>query len=162
MSDPVGEHSSVGSLFGAIGDWVTRYRQAIGLKRELANCGAEEVAAMARDIGLSAQELEFIASKGPNAAAELPKLLRALGVDPQKLPLDRRATLRDLQRICITCRHKAQCRHELATGTAAEHYRDFARTPCRLMSCSVQHSPIQAAPISLASATRDRRYDRDH
>ena len=72
MSDRFGEHSSVGTLLGAIGDWVTRYRQAIGLKRELANCGAEEVAAMARDIGLSAQELEFIASKGPNAAAELP------------------------------------------------------------------------------------------
>ena len=80
---------------------------------------------MARDIGLSAQELEFIASKGPNAAAELPKLLRALGVDPQKLPLDRRTTVRDLQRICITCGHKAQCRHELAAGTAAKHYRDF-------------------------------------
>ena len=64
MSDPSGEHSTVGSLFGAIADWVTRYRQAIGLKRELANCGAEEVAAMARDIGLSAQELEFITAKG--------------------------------------------------------------------------------------------------
>ena len=125
MSDPSSEHSSIGSLFDAIADWVTRYRQAIGVRRDLANCGAEEVAAIARDIGLSAQELEFIASKGPNAAAELPKLLRALGVDPQKLPSDRRTTMRDLQRICITCGHKAQCRHELAAGTAAEHYRDF-------------------------------------
>ena len=70
------------------------------------------MAAIARDIGLSAQELEFIASKGPNAAAELPKLLRALGVDPQKLPSDRRTTKRDLQRICITCGHKARCRHD--------------------------------------------------
>jgi hypothetical protein len=76
------------------------------------------VAAIARDIGVSTQELEFITSKGPNAAAELPKLLRALGVDPQKLPSDRRTTIRDLQRLCITCGHKAQCRHELASGTA--------------------------------------------
>jgi hypothetical protein len=30
-----------------------------------------------------------------------------------------------LQRICITCGHKAQCSHELAAGTAAKHYRDF-------------------------------------
>ena len=125
MSEPSSKHSSVGSLFGAIADWVTRYRQAIGLRRELANCGAEEVAAMARDIGLSAQELEFIASKGPNAAAELPKLLRALGVDPKQLPSNGRTTMRDLQRLCITCGHKAQCRHELAVGTAAEHYRDY-------------------------------------
>jgi hypothetical protein len=54
-----------------------------------------------------------------------PSFCRALGVDPQKLPSDRRTTMRDLQRICITCGHKAQCRHELAAGTAAKHYRDL-------------------------------------
>jgi hypothetical protein len=90
-----------------------------------ANCGAEEVAAIAGDIGLSTQELEFIASKGPHAADELPKLLRALGVDPQKLASRRGTTLRDLQRICITCGHKAQCQHELTAGTAAAHYHDY-------------------------------------
>jgi hypothetical protein len=125
MSTPVNEHSPVESIFGAIANWVTKYRQAAGLRRELAKCGPEEVAAIARDIGLSTDELELIASKGPNAADELPKLLRALGVDPQKLLSDRNRTLRDLQRICITCGHKAQCKHELAAGTAANHYRDY-------------------------------------
>jgi Family of unknown function (DUF6455) len=125
MSDPIDEHSPIESIFGAIANWVTRYRQAAGLKRELAKCGPEEVAAMARDVGLSTQELEFIASKGSNAADELPKLLRALGVDPQKVISDRNTTLRDLQRICITCGHKGQCKHELAAGTAAKHYRDY-------------------------------------
>ena len=125
MSNPVDEHSPIESIFGAIANWVTRYRQAVGLRRELAKCGPEEVAAIARDIGLSTQELEFIASKGPNAADELPKLLRALGVDPQKIRSDRNRTLRDLQRICIACGHKAQCKHELAAGTAAKHYHDY-------------------------------------
>jgi hypothetical protein len=125
MSSSVDERSPIESLFGAIANWVTRYRQAAGLRRELAKCGPEEVAAIARDIGLSTQELELIASKGSNAADELPKLLRALGVDPKKLPSDRNRTLRDLQRICITCGSKAQCRHELAAGTAATHYRDY-------------------------------------
>jgi len=125
MSNPVDEHSPIEAISGAIANWVTRYRQAVGLRRELAKCGAEEVAAIARDIGLSTEELEFIASKGPNAADELPKLLRTLGVDPQKLLSDRDSTLRDLQRICITCGHKAQCKHELAGGTAAKHYHDY-------------------------------------
>jgi transcriptional regulator with XRE-family HTH domain len=125
MSNPVGEHSPIESVFAAIANWVERYRQAIGLRRELANCGAEEVAAIARDIGLSTQELEFIASKGPHAADELPKLLRALGVDPQKLASRRGTTLRDLQRICIACGHKAQCQHELTAGTAVAHYHDY-------------------------------------
>ena len=125
MSAPPDEHGPIESIFGAIANWVTRYRQAAGLRRELAKCGPEEVAAIARDIGLSTQELELIASKGPNAADELPKLLRALGVDPKKLLSDRNRTLRDLQRICITCGSKAQCRYELAAGTAATHYHDY-------------------------------------
>ena len=112
MSNSVDEHSPVDSFFSAIANWVTKYRRAAGLRRELAKCGPEEVAAIARDIGLSTQELELIAGKGPNAADELPKLLRAL-------------TLRDLQRICITCGSKAQCRHELAAATAATHYHDY-------------------------------------
>jgi hypothetical protein len=125
MSESSGKHRSMGSPFDAIADWVTRYRQAVGVRRELTNYGSEEVAAIARDIGLSAQELEFIASKGPHAAAELPKLLRALGVDPQELPTNHRTAMRDLQRLCITCGLKAQCRHELAAGTAAKHYRNY-------------------------------------
>jgi transcriptional regulator with XRE-family HTH domain len=125
MSNPAADHRVVESVFAAIANWVKRYREAIGLRHELANCGAEEVAAMARDIGLTPQELEFFASKGQHAADELPKLLRALGVDPQKLASDRRTPLRDLQRICITCGHKRQCQHELAAGTAASRYHDY-------------------------------------
>ena len=125
MSNRVDEHSPIESIFSAIADWVTRYRQAIGLRRELAKCAPEEVAAIARDIGLSTGELESIARKGPNAADELPKLLRALGVDPQKIKADRIGALRDLQRICTSCGHKAQCRHELAAGTAANHYHSY-------------------------------------
>ncbi len=125
MSNPAREHRAAEPIFHAIADWVKRYRQAIGLRRELADCGPEEVAAIARDIGVSPQELEYFASKGPHAADELPKLLRALGVDPQKLTAGGRTTLRELQRICITCAHKNRCQHELAAGTAASHYHEY-------------------------------------
>jgi uncharacterized protein YjiS (DUF1127 family) len=113
------------SVLDAIASWVRNYRQAMGLRSELANCTAEEVALLARDIGLSAEELMSAAAKGPHAADELPKLLRALGVDPRKLASDDASTLRDLQRICIHCGHKGECRHDLAAGTAARSYRDY-------------------------------------
>ena len=58
MNNPVNGHSPIESIFGAIANWVTKYRQAAGLRRELAKCGPEEVAAIARDIGLSTDELE--------------------------------------------------------------------------------------------------------
>jgi transcriptional regulator with XRE-family HTH domain len=113
------------SVLDAIAGWVRNYRQAVGLRSELANCTAEEVAQLARDVGLSAEELMSIATKGRHAADELPKLLRALGVDPQKLASDDPSTMRDLQRICIHCGHKGECRHDLAAGTAAGSYRDY-------------------------------------
>jgi hypothetical protein len=125
MSNHTQEHRTVAPILDAIANWVKKYRQAVGLPGELANCGAEEVALIARDIGVSPEELRFAASKGPHAADELPKLLRALGVDPQKLASDDPAIMRSLERICISCGHKNQCQHDLAAGTAASHYRDY-------------------------------------
>jgi hypothetical protein len=125
MSNHTHEHRTAAPIFDAIANWVKKYRQAVGLRGELANCKADEVALIARDIGVSPEELVFIANKGRNAADELPKLLRALGVDPQKLASNEPATIRSLQRICISCGHKNQCQHDLAAGTAASHYRDY-------------------------------------
>ena len=64
------EHRSV---LDAIADWVKRYREAIGLRNEMANCTPEQVAVIARDMGLSPEELLSITAKGPHAADELPK-----------------------------------------------------------------------------------------
>jgi len=116
------EHRSV---LDAIADWVKRYREAIGLRNEMANCTAEQVAVIARDMGLSSGELLSITAKGPHAADELPRLLRALGVDPQKLGSKDPGTMRDLQRICITCGHKGRCQHDLARGTVASQYHNY-------------------------------------
>jgi len=122
MSNYTYEHRTVKPILDAIANWVKKYRHAIGMEGDLAHCGAEEVALVARDIGISPGELIFIANKGPHAADELPKLLSALGVDPQKLDP---AIKRSLQRICISCGHKDQCQHNLAAGTAASNYHDY-------------------------------------
>jgi len=125
MSNYTYEHRTVKPILDAIANWVKKYRHAVGLRGEFAHCGAEEVAQIARDIGVSPDELIFVANKGPHAADELPKLLRALGVDPKKLASDDPAVMRSLQRICISCGHKDQCQHDLAAGTAASNYRDY-------------------------------------
>jgi hypothetical protein len=122
MSNYTYEHRTVKPILDAIANWVKKYRDAIGMEGDLARCGAEEVALVARDIGVSPGELIFIANKGPHAADELPKLLSALGVDPQKLDP---AIKRSLQRICISCGHKEQCQHDLSAGTAASNYHDY-------------------------------------
>ena len=113
------------SVFNAIAGWVNKYREAVSARAEFANCGADEVANIARDVGVSPEELLYITDKGQHAADELARLLRALGVDPQKLRSADPALMRSLERVCITCGHKDQCRHNLSAGTAAGHYQYY-------------------------------------
>jgi hypothetical protein len=120
------KHSGVASIIEAIANWVRNYRYAVGLRAELAHCGAEEVAHIAHDLGMGPAEFTALAQRGPDAAYQLPRLLRALGVDPKELASVDPATMRAMERICITCGHKDQCEHDLAAGSAAESsYRDY-------------------------------------
>jgi transcriptional regulator with XRE-family HTH domain len=126
-SQPVENASYAGleSILNVIAQWVRKYRYARGIRDELMNCGPDEVANIARGLGVSPSELVNLASKGPEAATSLQKMLLALGVDPKSLASDDPIMMRDLQRLCIACGHKRECEHDLAAGTAAENYRDY-------------------------------------
>jgi hypothetical protein len=110
-------------ILDAIADWITRYRKTRAAHDEIARCDAEEVERIAQDIGISRQDLASLATRGPNSAALLERMLRALGVDAEAH--DNPAVLHDLQRLCVACDRKQQCIHELASGGAAEHFRQF-------------------------------------
>lgn len=129
MSNQIHEpskYAGVAPIIEAIANWVKQYRYAVGLRNELAHCGAEEVAHIAHDLGMAPEEFVSLARKGPDAADQLPKLLRALGVDPKELASVDPATMRALECICITCGHKNQCAHDLAAGPDAQtSYRDY-------------------------------------
>jgi len=112
-------------VIAAIADWVKDYRYAVGLNKDFANCGSDEVRAIANDLGLTPADLRELASKGPGAADLLKKMLLALKVNPEALSkIDQRVT-RDLQRRCITCGEKRRCVHEMAAGTAAKNMHEF-------------------------------------
>jgi len=113
-------------VINAVANWVKKYRYAVGLRNEFAHCGAEEVIRTAHDLGMGFEEFVSLAREGPHAADQLPRLLRALGVDPAALTSVDPAMMRGLERICITCSHKDQCEHDLSAGTAAQSsYTDY-------------------------------------
>ncbi len=118
-------HSGLESILNVIAQCVRKYRRARGIRGELMRCSPAEVANIARDLGVNPSELANLASKGPEAANALGKLLIALGVNPKSLASYDPIAMRDLQRLCITCGHKRQCEHHLAAETAAENYRDY-------------------------------------
>ena len=118
-------HPTVEFVLNAIADWVNKYRNAAGTHGDLGYCEPNEVMQIAKELGVPANELREIVRKGPGAAAQLQKMLVALKVDAAVLEKANPAVMRDLQRLCITCGSKKQCQHELAKGTAAEHFHEF-------------------------------------
>ncbi|HXX09783.1 MAG TPA: hypothetical protein VEJ43_17140 [Pseudolabrys sp.] len=121
--DAQSRNSVVKSVLDAVADWVRRYHSALKRNNELAGIGANEVAAIAKDLGISATQLRELASKGARASQPLRKLLVALDVDPKELEKIDARVARDMQWLCVTCSKKAQCNHDLSTGVAAETFR---------------------------------------
>jgi hypothetical protein len=61
MTEPGHEHRGV---LEAIAAWVKRYREVQGLRSEMANCTPEQVATIARDMGITSGELLWVTAKG--------------------------------------------------------------------------------------------------
>ena len=108
----------------AIAAWVSIYRNALGLNNEFGMCGPDEVMRMAKEIGVTPSLLREL-SKGHGNANLLKSMLVALHVDPKVIADMDPLVIRELKWLCITCSNKKRCEHELAKGTAAEHFREF-------------------------------------
>ena len=108
----------------AIAAWVSIYRNALGLNSEFGMCGSDEVMRMAQEIGVTPSQLREL-SKGHGNANLLKSMLVALHVDPKVIADMDPLVMRELKWLCITCSNKKRCEHELAKGTAAEHFREF-------------------------------------
>jgi hypothetical protein len=118
-------YPTVEFVLDAIAGWINKYRRMHGVRDELRECSQEDVMRIAKDLGVPVSDLLGLAAKGPRSADVLQKMLLALSVDPQALAKTDPAVMRDLQRLCIVCSQKARCQHELAEGTAAEHFCEF-------------------------------------
>jgi hypothetical protein len=118
-------YPTVEFVLDAVAGWINKYRQANSLHDEFEHCSPEDVMQIAKDLGVSVSELRMLTTKGPGAADLIEKMLIALRVDPHVLASTNPAVLRDLRRLCVVCSQKGRCEHELAKGTASEHFREF-------------------------------------
>jgi hypothetical protein len=121
----VPHYPAVEFVLDAVAGWINKYRQASSLYDEFEHCSSEDVMQIAKDLGVPVSELRKLATKGPGAADLMKKMLIALRVDPHALVSTDPAVMRDLQRLCVVCSQKGRCEHELAKGTASEHFREF-------------------------------------
>jgi len=111
----------VDRMIEGFGDWLKHRREL----REMREMDAVNFSQIAGDLRISSADLEALVRQGPHAADQLPKMLRALGIDQADLTRTEPLVLRDMERVCSLCSHKRQCSHELAAGTAAAHYGEY-------------------------------------
>lgn len=114
----------VEAAVNAVADWINRYRRLAG-RSALGECDPREVARIAAELGISAADLRDLAEAKPGSADLLKEMLPALGFDPKTLAETDPLVMRDLQRLCVRCRNKSECRHALDDLTASERYHEF-------------------------------------
>lgn len=138
-------HPGLGSIFASVARWAESCRERFDPARQFEACDAEEVAAIARELMVSPGELMTMTRKGAGAAREVHGLLRALGIDPNRLVDRDAATMRDLQRLCLGCSRKRQCRADLTKGTGAKNYRDYCPNAYTLTLLARQTAAMRTA-----------------
>jgi hypothetical protein len=98
-----------------------------------------EIEELSGEMGLTRGQLETLVRAGPEAAAEMERMMAALDIDPDAVQAAYPAIMRDMRINCATCPDKSLCRHSLVDGTAAalltsfcpnsEELLDLARNP---------------------------------
>ena len=77
---------------------------------EIACLELRELTCIARDLGISPDELRSLARRDISAADLLLRRMETLRLDPAQIGS---AVMRDLQRCCSMCKDKVLCEHEL-------------------------------------------------
>ena len=111
-------------LIDTFADWL-KHRRELSEVRQMDRSDFERIAS---DLRVSPGELDTLVDRGPHAADELPKLLKALGIDQADLARTEPMVLRDMERVCALCHHKRECDRDLAAGTSADHYEGYCIT----------------------------------
>ncbi|MCA0400324.1 MAG: DUF6455 family protein [Proteobacteria bacterium] len=110
-------------ILEAVGHWWRDYRKRRQDLAALAAFSGEDLARMAHDLGVSAEDLHDLAARGDNAAEEAPRMMTALGLDKAH-DIDAHL-MRDIEIACARCGSKERCRSDLDAGEAAAHFEEY-------------------------------------
>ncbi len=120
----------VDAVIDSFTQWI-RHRREIA---ETCNCDVQELDRIARDFGVSADDLNEMVRRGPHAADELPQMIEALGLDPDAIARTHALVMYDMERVCAQCKHKQRCREDLEEGTTLQGYDEYCGNALTLES----------------------------
>src|ERR1700737_2081545 len=121
MTTQIKPYPIVERVIDIFGNWL-KHRQEL---REIRELDDGQFSRIAQELCVTPADLEAMVRQGPHAADELPRLLKALGIDRTALSRTQPFMLRDMERVCTLCQQKPQCDHDLDAGTSAHHYEEY-------------------------------------
>ena len=92
---------------------IANWRSGQPADRELAYLDTGELAALARDIGLSTAQMTRLTARGGGTGEELSRFMRAIGLAPEKLKRTHAGVMRDMSVVCSGCEMASRCRRDL-------------------------------------------------
>ena len=107
-------------MLQTLANWLKRRRESA----ELDALDSDQRASVARDLGVSAAELDFLVRKSHDPL-QLPQMLAALGVDEAALQRAKPAMMRDMLRVCSLCESVDACKFALDRGIVDVAYSHF-------------------------------------
>jgi hypothetical protein len=142
MTPSIKSHPLVDKVIDIFGDWLKHRREI----REMRELDAGEFARIAHELCVTPGDLDTFVRQGPHATSELPKLLKALGIEEKTLARSQPLVLRDMERVCASCVRKAQCDQDLDAGTSDQHYETYCLNASTIESLD-QNRPRTAISI---------------
>jgi hypothetical protein len=142
MTPSIKSYPLVDKVIDIFGDWLKHRREI----REMRELDAGEFARIAHELCVTPGDLDTFVRQGPQATSELPKLLKALGIDEKTLARSQPLVLRDMERVCASCVRKAQCDQDLDAGTSDQHYETYCLNASTIESLD-QNRPRTAISI---------------
>lgn len=110
--------SAAHRLLARIGEWWRR-------NSELDTMDPEQLARIAKDLGMSGQELKDLAARGPDAAHLLHERMHALGLARADVDRVMHGLMRDMERTCTCCDKKGVCKQDLAAQPGDGAWEDY-------------------------------------
>jgi hypothetical protein len=103
---------------------------------ELVGLAEEEIARVAKDVGVSTSALRRLVSLGADANDLLQRRMTALDLDKDEVLRRERGTFQDMQRVCAMCESHRLCARHLAADADSPGWKDYCPNASTLTSLS--------------------------
>jgi hypothetical protein len=127
------------TMLGAIGRWWRKWMARRAAVEELNCCAREDLAQIARDVGISSSDLRTLAGRWPDSTELLRRRIAAIGLDEGQIATAEPQVLRDLQRVCSACADSRSCRHDLDRDADDAKWRSYCPNVATLDALQTEH-----------------------